>query len=114
MNTRPIVTTVILILICLPWPVGAQQSVGVRAGVSADPDQFLFGGHLETGPLLERLSLASRLLNTRIGLGMAIMRVTPPRQRCARGHAVPTRGPATPAAGDQGHLASRFRNRTKL
>ena len=45
---------------------------------------------------------------------MAIMRVTPPRQRCARGHAVPTRGPATPAAGDQGHLASRFRNRTKL
>lgn len=66
MNTRPIVTTVILILICLPWSVGAQQSVGVRAGVSADPDQFLFGGHLETGPLLERLVFRP---NAEIGLG---------------------------------------------
>ena len=57
----------------------------------------------------------SRLLkNTRIGLFSWPSCVSrPPRQRCARGHAVPTRGPATPAAGDQGHLASRFRNRTK-
>ena len=56
----------------------------------------------------------SRLLkNTRIGLFSWPSCVSrPPRQRCARGHAVPTRGPATPAAGDQGHLASRFRNRT--
>ena len=60
--------------------------------------------------------LFSRLLkNTRIGLFSWPSCVSrPPRQRCARGHAVPTRGPATPAAGDQGHLASRFRNRTKL
>ena len=59
---------------------------------------------------------SSRLLkNTRIGLFSWPSCVSrPPRQRCARGHAVPTRGPATPAAGDQGHLASRFRNRTKL
>ena len=58
---------------------------------------------------------SSRLLkNTRIGLFSWPSCVSrPPRQRCARGHAVPTRGPATPAAGDQGHLASRFRNRTK-
>ena len=58
----------------------------------------------------------SRLLkNTRIGLFSWPSCVSrPPRQRCARGHAVPTRGPATPAAGDQGHLASRFRNRTKV
>ena len=66
MNTRPIVTTVILILICLPWSVGAQQSVGVRLGVSADPDQFLFDGHLETGPLLERLVFRH---NAEIGVG---------------------------------------------
>ena len=66
MNTRPIVTTVILILIFLPWSVAAQQSVGVRAGVSADPDQFLFGGHLETGPLLERLVFRP---NAEIGVG---------------------------------------------
>ena len=63
-----------------------------------------------------RYHLPSRLLkNTRIGLFSWPSCVSrPPRQRCARGHAVPTRGPATPAAGDQGHLASRFRNRTKL
>ena len=61
-----------------------------------------------------RESTTSRLLkNTRIGLFSWPSCVSrPPRQRCARGHAVPTRGPATPAAGDQGHLASRFRNRT--
>ena len=57
---------------------------------------------------------ANRLLkNTRIGLfswPSCVSRPPPP----TTGHAVPTRGPATPAAGDQGHLASRFRNRTKL
>ena len=64
----------------------------------------------------DRRRRPSRLLkNTRIGLFSWPSCVSrPPRQRCARGHAVPTRGPATPAAGDQGHLASRFRNRTKL
>ena len=67
----------------------------------------------------ERARIAERvsrlLKNTRIGLFSWPSCVSrPPRQRCARGHAVPTRGPATPAAGDQGHLASRFRNRTKL
>ena len=71
------------------------------------------GGLLPRGPHQNR---PSRLLkNTRIGLFSWPSCVSrPPRQRCARGHAVPTRGPATPAAGDQGHLASRFRNRTKL
>ena len=74
----------------------------------------------EWGPLFTPPTLIdpapSRLLkNTRIGLFSWPSCVSrPPRQRCARGHAVPTRGPATPAAGDQGHLASRFRNRTKL
>ena len=71
-------------------------------------------GHQRT--LRGRGQHSSRLLkNTRIGLFSWPSCVSrPPRQRCARGHAVPTRGPATPAAGDQGHLASRFRNRTKL
>ena len=31
------------------------QGVGVRAGVSADPDQFYFGVHYETKDLIERL-----------------------------------------------------------
>jgi hypothetical protein len=48
-------------------PAAAQSnSFGVRAGVSADPDQFVFGGHLETEPLIERLSFRP---NVEIGVG---------------------------------------------
>jgi hypothetical protein len=37
-------------------PAEAQQMApGVQAGVSLDPDQFYFGGHIETSPLIERL-----------------------------------------------------------
>ncbi len=28
---------------------------GVQGGVSLDPDQFYFGGHIETAPLVDRL-----------------------------------------------------------
>ena len=39
-----------------PTPVQAQSiAPGVQAGVSVDPDQFYFGGHLETSPLIDRL-----------------------------------------------------------
>ena len=37
-------------------PAEAQQvAPGVQAGVSLDPDQFYFGGHIETSPLIDRL-----------------------------------------------------------
>ena len=69
---------------------------------------------LDHGAAIDAVNSSRLLKNTRIGLFSWPSCVSrPPRQRCARGHAVPTRGPATPAAGDQGHLASRFRNRTK-
>jgi hypothetical protein len=32
-----------------------QVAPGVQAGVSVDPDQFFFGGHIETSPLVDRL-----------------------------------------------------------
>ena len=77
--------------------------------------QFTYKGVTYT---LDDLSIdTSRLLkNTRIGLFSWPSCVSrPPPDNGAHGDtAVPTRGPATPAAGDQGHLASRFRNRTKL
>jgi hypothetical protein len=39
-----------------PNPAEAQQvAPGVQAGVSLDPDQFYFGGHIETSPLIDRL-----------------------------------------------------------
>ena len=34
-------------------PAQAQVTPGVQAGVSIDPDQFFFGGHVETAPLVE-------------------------------------------------------------
>ena len=36
-------------------PAQAQVSPGIQAGVSLDPDQFYFGGHIETTPLVDRL-----------------------------------------------------------
>lgn len=37
-------------------PVAAQDvAPGVQAGVSLDPDQFYFGGHIETTPLVDRV-----------------------------------------------------------
>ena len=36
-------------------PAQAQVSPGVQAGVSINPDQFFFGGHVETSPLVDRV-----------------------------------------------------------
>ena len=47
-------------------PATAQTQFGVRAGVSADPDQFFFGGHFETQPIIERLTFRP---NVEIGVG---------------------------------------------
>ncbi len=48
-------------------PAAAQQlDAGVRAGVSVDPDQFYFGAHVETGPIVDRLRFRP---NVEIGLG---------------------------------------------
>jgi hypothetical protein len=40
--------------------------VGVRADVSVDPEQFYFGGHAETPPLVDRLHFRP---NIEIGIG---------------------------------------------
>lgn len=42
------------------------QGVGVRGGVSVDPDQFYFGGHYETDALVDRLHFRP---NLELGLG---------------------------------------------
>ena len=47
-------------------PASAQTHVGVRAGVSGSPDQFVFGGHMDTPPLLEHLTFRP---NLEIGIG---------------------------------------------
>ena len=53
--------TVVVVLSLMMWIVSSEpahaQGPGVRAGVSVDPDQFYFGGHYETGELIDRLYL---------------------------------------------------------
>lgn len=48
----------------------AAQDAGVRGGISVDPDQFYFGGHLETSPLVDRLHFRP---NVEVGFGDDIM-----------------------------------------
>jgi len=48
-------------------PAAAQPlSVGVRAGASVDPDQFYFGAHVETRPLVDQIHFRP---NVEIGVG---------------------------------------------
>ena len=42
------------------------QEFGVRAGASVDPDQFYFGGHFQTEPLVDNLRFRP---NVEIGVG---------------------------------------------
>jgi hypothetical protein len=46
----------------------AQAHVGVRAGVSGDPGQFVFGGHIETKPILTQMTFRP---NIEVGVGDA-------------------------------------------
>jgi hypothetical protein len=47
-------------------PAQAQARPGIQGGVSLDPDQVYFGGHIETAPLVDRLRFRP---NVDIGLG---------------------------------------------
>lgn len=55
-----------LLLLGLPSLAAAQGDAGVRAGVSADPDQFYLGAHFDTGYVVEHLSFRP---NLEVGLG---------------------------------------------
>lgn len=52
-------------LLLLSAPAWAQDP-GLRGGVSVDPDQVYFGGHLETSPLVDRLHFRP---NVEVGFG---------------------------------------------
>lgn len=52
--------------LALPHAALAQGGAGVRGGVSGDPDQFYFGGHFDTGYVVERLSFRP---NVEVGVG---------------------------------------------
>jgi hypothetical protein len=48
-----------------PAPASAQNA-GIRGGISVDPDQIYFGGHLETSPLIDQLYFRP---NVEVGFG---------------------------------------------
>ena len=50
----------------LSAPANAQTAVGVQGGVSLEPNQFYFGGHVETPPLADMVHFRP---NVEIGLG---------------------------------------------
>lgn len=54
-----------LACVALPAPASAQ-GLGVRAGASVDPDQFYFGGHYESRPLVDQLHFKP---NLELGIG---------------------------------------------
>ena len=47
-------------------PAHAQMRAGVRAGVSVNPDQFYFGGHVQTPPVVDKLQFRP---NAEVGVG---------------------------------------------
>ena len=55
-----------LLWLTLPGWAWAQGGAGIRGGVSGDPDQFYFGGHFDTGFVVERLSFRP---NVEVGVG---------------------------------------------
>jgi len=61
--TRLSIFLVALFVLTVP---AAAQDGGLRAGLSVDPDQFFFGGHLETSPLVDRLYFRP---NVEVGFG---------------------------------------------
>jgi hypothetical protein len=66
---RSKLATLVVFGLCLfvAQPAVAQSlSTGIRAGASVDPDQFYFGGHVETGPIVDRIHFRP---NVEIGVG---------------------------------------------
>ena len=60
----------LLALLVVSTAPAAAQDGGVRGGISVDPDQFYFGGHLETSALVDRLHFRP---NVEVGFGDDIM-----------------------------------------
>ena len=51
-----LVLTAAILLLLAPAPAArADVATGLRGGLSVDPDQFLFGGHLEFAPIADQL-----------------------------------------------------------
>lgn len=54
------------LLSLLAAPAAAQTEAGVRAGISVNPEQFYFGGHVQSPPVADRIHFRP---NLEIGVG---------------------------------------------
>lgn len=54
------------VLVLTGWTVPAEAQIGLRGGLSVNPDQFYFGIHTETGPVFEKLRFRP---NAEVGFG---------------------------------------------
>lgn len=63
---KPTLTTTIVFVLILSAASARAQGLGVRAGASANPDQFYVGGHYETVELADRLRFRP---NVEVGIG---------------------------------------------
>lgn len=74
-----IITSLIIGLLCSPMAFADQHPVGFRGfgpriGVTVNPDQFHFGGHIDFGDLVEQLMI---LPNIEIGVGDNVTTIAP-------------------------------------
>lgn len=65
-NTRSTAMLTVAFTLGLALAAGAQTTAGVRAGASIEPDQFYFGGHVETPDLARQLRFRP---NLEVGVG---------------------------------------------
>jgi len=63
----------LILVAAVAAPSYAQVTGGVRAGVSGTPNQFVFGGHIETKELAQHLTFRP---NAEIGVGNGLTLVT--------------------------------------
>ncbi len=64
--TSTFLTLAVTAALLIPSAARAQSGVGVEAGVSANPDQFYFGGHAELGPVADKVWFRP---NVELGVG---------------------------------------------
>ena len=66
MRTRPIAALLFCLVAGATARPAAAQDLGLRVGVSADPDQFYFGGNANIGPVAEKVWFRP---NIEVGVG---------------------------------------------
>jgi len=65
---------VVTLMLCVMSAPTFAQTIGPRAGVSIDPEQFYFGAHVETPPLVDRLRFRPNMDNFKRGVPQTVER----------------------------------------